>query len=116
MGDKKLLSISIIMLAISIVFGAVWIGKSLDKMTNIKSSNSFALVDKALLTDKESAEYLNITLEEFNDILLKDSKQKAYLNNYPTYKFIPFVQISNNKKMFNKRELDEWVKFNSLNK
>lgn len=116
MENKRLLPISIILLAISIVFGAIWIGNSLEKVIDIKASNSSISIEKALLTDKESAEYLSISLDEFNEILLKDSQQKTNLTIYPTYKFIPYIQINSSKKMFSKKELDEWIKYNSLNK
>jgi hypothetical protein len=114
--NKKLLPISIIILSISIMFGAVWVGQSLIRVSNIQVSNSIVSTEKALLTDKESAEYLNISIDEFTDILSKDSKQKEGLTGYPTYEFIPYIEINGGKRMFVKEELDEWIKYKSLNK
>ncbi len=116
MENKKILPISIIALSISIVFGAIWIGQSIEKIIDIKTSGYNVSAEKALLTDAESAEYLNISLDEFNNILLKNSREKANLTSYDTYKFIPYIEINDNKKMFSKKELDEWIKYNSLNK
>lgn len=115
MENKKLLSISIIILAVSIVFSSIWIGHSLGKDIRIQTTNSQASTEKALLTEKEGAEYLNISIDEFKNILLKDTKERIGLQSYETYRFIPYVEI-NNKKMFSKKELDEWIKYNTFNK
>lgn len=116
MENKRLLSISIIVLSISIIFGAIWVGKSLEKITNTSVSGTPVITEKGLFTESESAEYLNISLDEFKNILLKDEKAKSQLTSYPTYKFIPYIELSDGKKMFSKKELDEWIKYNSLNK
>lgn len=116
MKNEKFLPISIIVLALSIVFGSIWIGQAIKEVIDVQASNPHVSVEKALLTEEESAEYLNITLEEFKDILIKDNQHKANLSVYPAYQFIPYIEISKGKKMFSRKELDEWVKYNSLNK
>lgn len=68
--------------------------------------------DKHILTEDECAEYLNITIDELKNILQKDSEKKAELTDYSNFAFISYIEIPNGKKMFNKKELDEWVKFN----
>lgn len=100
----------------SIIFGAIWVGRSLEKVINSSVSALPVNTEKGLLTESESAEYLNISLDEFKDILLKDEETKSKLNSYSTYRFIPYIELSSGKKLFSKKELDEWIKFNSLNK
>ncbi|MBZ9687502.1 hypothetical protein G9F72_014315 [Clostridium estertheticum] len=77
-----------------------------------KIINKSTLREKALLTEDESAEYLNISIDEFKNILLKDSEKKVGLSSYDTYEFIHYIDISHGKKMFNKKELDEWINYN----
>jgi hypothetical protein len=115
--NNKLLPLSIIIFAISIVFSSIWIGHSLAKVIDMQTTNIQISKEKALITEKESAEYLNISIEQFKNILLKDSQEKAGLknvgvNSYEIYRFIPYIQISNGFNMFSKKELDEWIKYN----
>jgi len=77
-----------------------------------KIRNKSALRDKPLLTEEESAEYLNISIDEFKNILQKDAEKKVGLSTYDTYAFIHYIDINHGKKMFNKKELDEWIKYN----
>jgi len=123
MENKKLLSISIsiIILAVSIVFGSIWIGYSLQKIMKVQVSKTQVsdtqlLNEKALMTENESAEYLNISIDQFKDILSKDSQEKVKEASYDTYKFVPYMTINNGNKMFSKKELDEWIKYNTFNK
>ena len=116
MENKKLLSISIIILAVSIVFGSIWIGYSLQKIMKTQVSDTQLLNEKALMTENESAEYLNISIDQFKDILSKDSQEKVKEASYDTYKFVPYMTINNGNKMFSKKELDEWIKYNTFNK
>jgi len=109
--NKRLLPLSIIILAISVVLGSIWIGHSLEKAVTTQIPK-----EKALLTETESAEYLNISIEEFKNIILKDRQTKGELTSYPTYRFIPYIEISSTTKMFSKKELDKWIDYNMLNK
>jgi hypothetical protein len=114
--NNRLLSISILVLSISIVFGSIWLGRSIEKLPNTSVSGSPLITEKGLFTESESAEYLNISPADFNNILLNDQKTKSQLTSYPTYKFIPYIELSDGNKRFSKKELDEWIKYNSLNK
>lgn len=89
---------------------------SLEKVTEVSVSGRPAIIEKGLFTEGETAEYLNISLDELKDILLRDMEAKAQMTSYPTYRFIPYIKLSDGKKLFSKKELDEWIKYNSLNK
>ena len=114
--NKKMLSISIIILALSIIFSTIWIGQSLNQLIKTQISITQPIIEKALLTDKEAAEYLNISNVEFNNLLLNDQQEKremtkAGIHVYSTYKFVPYLEL-NGKKLFSKDELDQWIKHN----
>ena len=38
------------------------------------------------------------------------------LISFPTYRFIPYIEVGNGEKRFNKKQLDEWINYNMLNK
>lgn len=72
--------------------------------------------DKTILTEDECAEYLNISIDELKNILQRDTEKKAGLKEYSNYAFISYIDIRNGEKMFNRKELDAWVKYNMHNK
>lgn len=118
MDNKILLPISILILACSIIFGSIWIGHSIEKTAEVQKFNVESK-EKALLTAKESADYLNISLEDFQGILASDDVEKkemlnSGISNYPTYKYMPYIELSG-KRLFGKKELDEWIKYNMFN-
>ena len=100
----------------SLVFGSIWIGHSIDKAVNLQISSKESFIEKALLTEEESAEYLNISITSFNRILENNIKEKQDLMTYPIYRFIPYIEVGNGEKRFNKKQLDEWINYNMLNK
>lgn len=77
-----------------------------------RTRNKITIGEKELLTEEESAEYLNISIDEFKNILLMDSAEKVGLTSYSTLAFIHYIEVGHEKKMFNKKELDEWLKYN----
>ena len=50
--------------------------------------------DRRYITDLEAAEYLNISIDEFNRILEKEKREKKGLTGYSTYRFIPYLEIN----------------------
>lgn len=115
MKENKLLPVSIFILALSIFFSAFWIGysmKSPNRSTNSISSETYS---KALMTEKETAEYLNMTQKQFTDLLTYEEKQRQGLNGYATYEFIPYIEIDG-IKYFSKDEINKWIEYNSENR
>lgn len=116
MRNEKMLSIALIVLAISIVFSSLWIGYKIDK-SNIHDISEQKRMDSAGLMNQESAAmYLGISLKDFRQLLADEQNRKSGLNGYPTYKFIPFMEIGKNNVMFSKTEIDKWIEYNMLNK
>ena len=108
MENKKILPISIIILAVSIIFGSIWIGHSLEKVIKVQASQ-----EKVLLTETESADYLNISVDEFRSILLKEKLTKEELGAYDPSQFISYTEIGE-KTLFSKNGLNEWTGNNSF--
>lgn len=115
MENKKLLSVSIIILAVSVVFGSIWIGNSIENLTAIQTpvspSNS---TDSIALTLPQAAEYLNMTEEEVQGIIQTEKKVLDETGSFHG-KMFPYLTI-NNKQYFHKNELDEWLKEVSSNR
>lgn len=107
-----------VMLSLSIVIGSILIGNSIRKASedNNRNQSSYSeTINKALMTEKEAAEYLNLSLEVFNSLLSSEELERKRLGTYPTYGFIPFVKIGD-VKYFNKDLLDKWVEYSVTNR
>ncbi len=94
MGSNKMLSISIILLAMSIVFGSIWIGASLRQAgNNCMSSTSCG---NEILDIEEAANYLGISHGDLLYVLRRGSLELNYV-------------LINDKYIFTKEALHEWV-------
>ena len=101
MENKKLLPISIIILAMSIVFGAIWIGYSLERNVGLQASNSTSastLTNSKTLTTSQVAEYLNMTEEEVHAIIQPEKKKLDETHSFDGKRFPYF--ITNNNSIF----------------
>lgn len=99
MEKNKLLSVSIIILAISIVLSSLWIGQALKEVAN--KSFSDASQQNDILRLEEAANYLNISESEF--LYLLEGKGTG----------INYVKI-NDKYIFSKEGLNKWVQSTRL--
>jgi hypothetical protein len=115
MDNKKLLSFSIIFLALSILLGSIWIGSRIDKFANNWIASTTAHSAQGLIPIEDAATYLNITVDELKGIISKDEQDKNNLGVYPTYSFIPYIVISKGDIRFNKSELDKWISYKMHN-
>ena len=111
MESKKLLPISIIILALSIAFGSVWIGYSLQKSANLKSSIS---TENMALTLSQVAEYLQMTEEEVTGIIQTEKKTLMQSGSF-SGRMLSYFTV-NNKQYFYRNEIDEWLKEVSINR
>lgn len=115
MRENKLLPISIFILALSIFFGSFWIGYSMKSPNKPTNSISSGTSGKALMTEKETAEYLNMTQKQFTDLLSHEEISREKLTTFDTYQFIPYIKIDG-LRYFNKDELSKWIQYNSENR
>jgi uncharacterized membrane protein len=111
--NKKLLTISIITLAMSVVFGSIWIGHSIVKSVSLQAPTSIS-TDSKTLTLSQVAEYLNMKEEEVSGIIQIEKKALDETHSFVGMMFPYF--IINNKQYFYKDEIDEWLKEVSSNR
>lgn len=108
MENKKLLSISIIILAISVMLGSIWIGHSLERKVGLQTTTSAStLTESKALTLSQVAQYLNMTEEEVRGIIQAEKKILDETGSFYGTMF-PYFTI-NNKLYFYKDEIDEWL-------
>lgn len=110
MKENKQHLICTIIISLSIIIGCVWIGNTISKVNKDTNVNQSSLVtNKALMTDKETAEYLNMSQEKFNSLITyEESQKKGFGGDF--YMFIPFVKVDG-VKYFNKEQVDKWVEY-----
>lgn len=111
MKDNKLMSICVLTLSVSIVFGSIWIGSAIRNNANNPTKYSY---NKALMTEIETAEYLSLSLDKFQRLVSQNDMQRSQLESYETYSFIHHITIDG-EKYFNKEHIDRWVESSSLN-
>ncbi|OLS02947.1 hypothetical protein [Tissierella creatinophila] len=107
MKENKFLIISVLILSISIFVGSVLIANSI-RDTNPSDFEQSVITNKGLITEAEAAEYLNLTHDDFKDLISTLESQREKLDSYETYRFIPFIQIDG-IKYFNKEQLNKWI-------
>ncbi|MBK1811967.1 hypothetical protein JHL18_15200 [Clostridium sp. YIM B02505] len=112
MENKKLLSLSIILLSLGIVFGSVFIGYSSSKSAKPQILNPPS-VESNVLNLSQTAKYLNMSEGEIQGII---NIEKAALDQSKIFTGMMFPYFTvNNKKYFYKTEIDEWLKDVSKN-
>lgn len=114
MKENKLLMIAIFILSISIFAGTILIANSI-KNTNSIHYGGTIINKKGLITEAEAAEYLNLTQDNFKDLISTLESQRLKSSSYETYRFIPFIQIDSTK-FYNKQQLDEWIEYNMIHR
>lgn len=113
MKENKQLLICSIILSISIIIGCVLISNSIMKVnkdSNVNQSSYSLTNSNGLMTEKETAEYLNMSQEKFNSLMISEESQKSKMQGYDTFSFIPFI-IIDKIKYFNKDQVDKWIEY-----
>ncbi|EOR20226.1 hypothetical protein A500_18017 [Clostridium sartagoforme AAU1] len=106
MQNNKLLSISIIILALGMLLSSIYFGYSIQKGSNIQVEN--AAVNSSVMNISEVANYLGMTEEEVQGII---NTEKNMLESRGSYTGIMFPYfIVNDKLYFYKEQIDEWLK------
>lgn len=100
------ISISIIILAFCMLLSLIYLGYSIQKITNIQTEKTIA--DNSVMTISEVANYLEMTVEEVQEII---NIEKNMLNSNGSYMGIMFPYfIVDNKLYFYKEQVNEWLK------
>lgn len=103
-------------ISISIIIGCVLISNSIMKVnkdTNVNQLSYLLTNSKGLITEKEIAEYLNMSQEKFKSLMISEESQKSKMQGFDTYSFIPFI-IIDRVKYFNKEQVDKWIEYNTI--
>lgn len=109
MNTNRFLPLSIIALALCVLLGSSWVGSAIQKAGVTQPAVSLPM-EKALLTQEECAQYLNITEDEMKSLIADQIYQKSQVNSYIPYQYLSFIEI-NGKKMFSKATVDMWITF-----
>lgn len=106
--------IAAIILSLAIIFMTAYIGNAIKDLA--KAEQEEPLVSESLLMkDTEAAKYLGLSVENFTSIIKRQNIEKQNLTSYPTYKFIPYIEIDG-VRYFSAIELQQWVTYNMHNK
>lgn len=103
-----------VILALAIIFMTAYIGNAIKDVARAEEGSpdtSQAL----LMKDEEAAKYLGLAVENFRSVIKRQNVEKQGLTSYPTYRYIPFIEIDG-IKYFNALELQQWVTYNMHNK
>lgn len=108
--SKNFLSISILILSLALIFCGFQICKLSPK--NVKTGYTSLIQNKGLLTIEEAAKYLSMSVDELNQIILQQDKERGQLSIYETYQYVPYIKM-NDQKYFNITQLNKWIEYNS---
>lgn len=109
MKDYKWIVLSAVILSISLIFSSIYIGNSLKQ--NVKKEN----INSDLLSKEKTAEYLQISVDDLDKILLKEVTEKGNVSVYDANRFIAFVEL-NGKVYYSRNQINKWIEYHLYNK
>lgn len=113
MKDNKLVFICILILSVSIVLNGIFAAGGIKNDASDSIGSSQLSYGKALMTEKEAAEYLGLPSDKFHQLLTYYEAQRKQLGSFDTFRFLPHITIDD-EKYFYKEHLDKWAEYNSL--
>ena len=93
MKNEKLISLSLIFLSLSILFASIWVTYQMKSTFTKPYSDGRVTFDQTILTEKEAARILNLSIEVFRDMVNSQEFDRIKQGSYDTYQFIPFFEI-----------------------
>ncbi|MBM7566241.1 helix-turn-helix domain-containing protein [Paenibacillus sacheonensis] len=108
--ENILLPISIIILGGCLILSA-WVASNELKGQQLEKSLNTLAQTKALMTSNEAAQYMGISIVDFDFLINSQAELKSGMSTYDKYMFISFIDIGN-QKYFNKVEIDKWIEYN----
>jgi len=108
--------ISAFILGLSLVISAYIFGITFSK-TSSDVNNVQTTSDSIpeLMTKTQLTEYLQISEESIENIIVKDDAEKANRGSYDTYQYIPYLKIDEQVR-FLKPEIDKWLQYKNDNR
>jgi predicted HTH domain antitoxin len=110
--NKYLISISLIMISLSIFYLGYQIRDFQNNVVEEEDNVTIPAIEKGLLTLEEAAEYLSMSIEMFEYVLIKHELERHQRSSYPTYEYIPYIEVQD-QKFFSKSELNQWIQYSS---
>lgn len=113
MKNNIIILISAIILSLSIIFSAVYVGNTMNK-ANLIAINSDSTSQRLLMNSEEAAEYIGIPVDTLISSIKREKIEKYSLTAYDTYMFIPYVNIDG-VMYFTKIDLVKWAEYKTNN-
>jgi hypothetical protein len=113
MKNNIIVVISSIILSFSLIFSAVYVSNTINKVSIIEVNNNSAS-QSLLMNSDEAAEYIGISVDTLISNIKRERIEKYGLNTYETYRFIPYLEIDG-VMYFNKFELIKWAEYKTNN-
>ena len=107
--NNKFVAFSILILAICIMISGVLISNAINELSH-QESLTLEEPKSVLMSKEEAAEYLGLDIVTFKAKLENDINIKFNLKSYPTYQYMPYMQL-HGKKYFTREALDKWVQY-----
>ena len=109
MKNNFIILVSAIIISLSLVFSAIFIG------TSFRSNQQLLEVSETLLLNEtQAAQFLGLPPKTLEDLIKRELIQKRSVNVYPTYQFVPYMEIQG-VRYFTKAELLKWAEYNTIN-
>jgi hypothetical protein len=128
MKETKWILLSTVVLSLSIIFSSVYMGNSIKTNRAFEDTIKKEKVNSILITKQETAEYLNISMEAFDELLRKEIREKLSME-IPKEETIEYINIPlndldrfigsimiNNTWYYSKDQIDKWIEYHLHNK
>lgn len=115
MKESKWTFLSALILSVSLIFSSVYVVNSLKSSKTSEKNTKSENINSILVSKEEAAQYLNISLKDFNKILQDEAMAKAQVQVYDSNRFIAYVEI-NNTWYYSKAQIDKWIEYHLYNK
>ena len=113
MKNNNVILISAIILSLSLIFSAVYVGYSIDKAGVMEVNNK--TTESLLMNSDQASEFIGIPVDTLITTIKKEKIEKYDLTRYDTYRFIPYLVIDG-VMYFNKGELEKWAAYKTINR
>ena|GEM_PF-3822817 len=115
MKSNMIILAAAIVLSLSILFSAIYLGYAILKMNEANQATAIQSEQPLLMDSDEAAQYLGIQTETLVAKVKKERIEKASLAVYDTYRFIPFLEIDG-VIYFTRSELVKWAEYQTINR
>ncbi len=115
MKDNMIKLLMTMIIGLSFIIGCWILSKSVENIdVSEEDTQEIGLnEEKALMSETEAANYLNIPLDDLKRMVVKSEAIRTQRGSYDTFEYVPFMIIEG-KKYFDRLQLDKWIEYNML--